>query len=369
MSQDLKQAKVLIVDDERYNINVLNELLKNEYKVMVAKSGEQALKAAQAGQPDLILLDIMMPEMDGYEVCRRLKSTPKLQHIPVIFITAMSNAEDETRGLAMGAADYIAKPFNRAVVQARVHMQMALIQAKRTLERQNNELVQAMAIREDMERLMQHDLKGPLTPIIGLSQILLETRNLPDFEQDALTRIRDSGYRMLNMVNVSMDMVKMEQGNYKLQAQSVDLAQVIKHVLTELHTFLDSQNVTVDLSLPRDSSSDNELGLIQGEELLIHSMLSNLIKNAIEASSDGDVIDLRLECLNDKVCVCIGNRGEVPAAIRDNFFEKYVTAGKAQGTGLGTYSARLIATAHGGRIVLDSSSAGRTSIVVHLPMA
>ncbi len=369
MSQALKQAKILVVDDERYNINVLNDLLKHEYKVMVAKSGEQALKAAQAGQPDLILLDIIMPDMDGYEVCRRLKSMPELRHIPIIFITAMTHAEDETRGLEMGAADYIAKPFNNAVVQARVHMQMALIQAKRTLEKQNEELLQAVVIREDMGRLMQHDLKGPLTPIIGLSQILLETRDLPDFEQDALTRIRDSGYRMLNMINVSMDMLKMEQGSYELQAQPLHLARVIKHVLSELKTSLAAKRVTAKLVVPDHASLGEAVDVVQGEELLIHSMLSNLIKNALEASSADHVIDLRVEHLNGQVCVRVSNSGDVPEAIRDTFFEKYVTSGKEQGTGLGTYSARLIAQTHGGTIELDSSLPGQTTILVCFPVA
>jgi diguanylate cyclase (GGDEF)-like protein len=120
------RPRILIVDDERININLLNALLKADYKIMVATNGEQALKAAMTGKPELILLDIVMPGIDGYEVCRRLKATAATQTIPIIFITAMGEVENEAMGFALGAVDYIAKPFNSAVVKARVGVHMKL---------------------------------------------------------------------------------------------------------------------------------------------------------------------------------------------------------------------------------------------------
>ena len=128
------RPRILIVDDERININILNALLKNDYKLMVATSGEQAIKAAIEGQPDLILLDILMPGMDGHQVCRKLKSSPATRTIPIIFITVMGDAENETMGFALGAVDYIPKPFNNAVVKARVGVQMRLKRQNDMLE-------------------------------------------------------------------------------------------------------------------------------------------------------------------------------------------------------------------------------------------
>ena len=120
-----EQRRILIVDDERLNIKVLADLLKPNYKIMVAISGEQALKAVRLeNPPDLILLDVMMPEMDGYEVCRQLKADESTREIPVIFVTAMGAESDETRGLELGAADYITKPISPAIVEARVRTQM-----------------------------------------------------------------------------------------------------------------------------------------------------------------------------------------------------------------------------------------------------
>jgi len=127
-----ERKKILIVDDERFNINILVDLLKPNYKIMVAINGKQALKAAQSDSPpDLILLDVMMPEMDGYEVCQQLKADEKTHEIPVIFVTAMGQESDETKGLEMGAVDYITKPISPAIVEARVKV---LIERKETEE-------------------------------------------------------------------------------------------------------------------------------------------------------------------------------------------------------------------------------------------
>jgi adenylate cyclase len=129
-----EQQRVLVVDDERFNINVLVDLLKNEYKMMAAKDGAMALKAIAANPPDLILLDIMMPEMDGFEVIQKLKSNPETATIPVIFLTAKTEASDETKGFKLGAVDYIGKPFNPDVVLARVRTHIELIEQRRKTE-------------------------------------------------------------------------------------------------------------------------------------------------------------------------------------------------------------------------------------------
>ena len=129
-----KQQKILVVDDEPINIDVLGGLLKQDYRLIVAKNGERALKAAHSGNPDLILLDIMMPGMDGYEVCRRLKADESTREIPVIFITAMNQAGDETLGFELGAADYITKPVSPPILRARVKTQLALTQSRKELQ-------------------------------------------------------------------------------------------------------------------------------------------------------------------------------------------------------------------------------------------
>ncbi|MCK5191492.1 MAG: two-component system response regulator [Methylococcales bacterium] len=135
MNTPITKQTVLVVDDTPENIQILNGVLRSDYKVKAAPAGEKALKIAQsASQPDIILLDIMMPEMDGYEVCRKLKSNPITEKIPIIFVTAMSEVEDEKKGLDMGAVDYITKPINPAIVLARVRTHLALYDQTRMLE-------------------------------------------------------------------------------------------------------------------------------------------------------------------------------------------------------------------------------------------
>jgi diguanylate cyclase (GGDEF)-like protein len=140
-----EKPRILVVDDQRLNLSMLHGLLKDDFQVMVAASGEQGLKAALTGRPDLILLDINMPGMDGYEVCQRLKQDPMTAKIPIIFITAMSESQDETRGLELGAADYITKPFHAAVVRARVNTQIRL--------KQHSDLLETYAFRDGLTGL------------------------------------------------------------------------------------------------------------------------------------------------------------------------------------------------------------------------
>jgi putative two-component system response regulator len=152
------QPSILIVDDERMNINVLVELLKADYRTLVAKDGEQALKrAVSEPRPDLILLDVMMPEMDGHEVCRRLKADPVTADIPVIFVTAMSDSGNETTGFGLGAVDYITKPISPPVVKARVKTHLINLQARRFVE-ERNQLLEEMVAERTRELAVTQDV-------------------------------------------------------------------------------------------------------------------------------------------------------------------------------------------------------------------
>lgn len=170
-----KTQKILVVDDERFNINVLVELLKPEYKMMAAISGSQALKAARSDNPpDLILLDIMMPEMDGYEVCTQLKADEQTRDIPVIFVTAMGQESDETKGLKAGAADYLTKPISPAIVEARVKTQLALRQQTKNLQ-------EAKIIIEAQKDRMQEELN--MAKNIQLSMLPQDFPAYPDHDE------------------------------------------------------------------------------------------------------------------------------------------------------------------------------------------
>jgi putative two-component system response regulator len=158
MSQsDVRDSSILVVDDTEANVDILVEALGDLYSVSVAMDGESALETVAEEPPDIILLDIMMPGMDGYEVCRRLKADPKFSSIPVIFITAMSEIENKTKGFGLGAVDYITKPFEIAEVQARVKTHLSLVLATRELERQN-EILEIKVAERTMELALTQDV-------------------------------------------------------------------------------------------------------------------------------------------------------------------------------------------------------------------
>ncbi len=352
--KNIPKHTVLIVDDTPENIHVLINALKDDYLILVAKDGEKALRIVQEETlPDLILLDILMPGMDGYEVCRRLKSDEYTRDIPVIFITVLSEVEDETRGLELGAIDYITKPFHPGIVQARVRNHIALREAAR--------------LREDIDRILRHDLRAPLSNIVNLLPLLLESP-LTSEQRELVTLIHDAGHRMLQMINMSLRLHKIETGQYRLDPSKLDLPMLLQLIVHRMEHLLAPKNLSIEIQQEGLPVGIKDPLFIYGEEVLCICMFENLLKNACEASPAGAGIVVSLSTLAPFHVVSITNQGEVPATIRGRFFEKYVTEGKKHGTGLGTYSAKLAAQAHGGSIELDTSREGWTTVTVRLPI-
>lgn len=345
---------LLIVDDERLNINILVDLFQNDFEILVAKNGLQALaRASGTPRPDLILLDVIMPEMDGFEVCCRLKDDPVTREIPVIFITALNAEEDQVRGFDLGAVDFITKPFLPRVVKSRVETHLALRTALRTVQEQNVDLEAAARLRDDVERITHHDLKTPLNAVINLPDLLMEELDLDPEHGEALDMIQAAGYTMLEMINNSLNTFRMEQGVYSFSPVPVDLIPLCRRLVGEVQPMADAKGLPVPLFLNGEPAGATSAFVVQGEELLCYSMLANLLKNAMEASPEGEPVTLVLTDVEGGKEIGIHNRGEVPEEIRAVFFDKYVTHGKEGGSGLGTYSARLMAEAQRAAIRLE----------------
>jgi len=346
-----QRATVLIVDDTELNFKILEQFLGDAYDLISATSGKEALERVAAAPPDLILLDIMMPGMDGYEVCTRLKSDETTSDIPIIFITALSDVSSESRGLDLGAIDFITKPFNPGIVKARVRNHIALREAAR--------------LKEDVERIMHHDLKSPLTTVISLPRLLLMDDNISEPQKDMLQRIEDAGYMLMAMINLSTTLFRMERGSYELVKADMDLTAVTRKVIAGFEETANMRRIKLKL-LINGQETDASFPF-KGEDLLCHSMLANLVGNALDASPRDETVLLTIESQPmGGARIEIMNRGEVPQELQKKFFEKYTTSGKTRGTGLGTYSARLIARAHGGDITLNNE-AGRVVVSVVLP--
>ncbi|NDV23287.1 hybrid sensor histidine kinase/response regulator [Desulfovibrio sp. JC022] len=347
-----EKPTVLAVDDTPENLHVLMDLLKDEYAIIAAKDGEKALKLARSKDPDIILLDVMMPGMDGYAVIRELKADEQTKDIPVIFVTSLSEAGDETKGLALGAIDYIAKPFNPDIVKARV--------------RNHLELREAVRLREDVERIMRHDLKSPLTSVISLPQLILMSGEYDEHIKSMLGRIEDAGYTLLSMINMSTALFKMERGTYNFVPESMDLAAVVRKVFIGHEDTAQMRGLELVLEIDGSVAAVDQEFKITAEELLCYSMLGNLVGNSVDACPKGGAVRVCLQRQEGAVRISVHNPGEVPEEIKKRFFAKYATSGKDRGTGLGTYSAMLIAQAHGGDISMESVD-GEVTVAVTLP--
>jgi signal transduction histidine kinase len=351
----------------------MREILSDRYQLAFAHNGIKALEISQKMETDLILLDIMMPEMDGYEVCRALKKNLKTKDIPIIFITAKDEVDDEAKGLELGAIDYIAKPISPSIFKARVKNHLELKYAceriekqKKRLEDQNRELIKAARLREDIERISRHDMKNPLNAVIGMSQVLQDNSNLTEEQSEQLKMIEDAGYVLLNMINLSLNMFKMEKGTYPFEPEKINIINVTRQILNEMKPMMASKGLSAAVFVNGVSAGDNSHCWVQGEKLLCYSMLINLIKNAVEASPKDSQITIHFDNTGNRASIRIHNKGAVPEDIRGRFFDKYVTSGKKCGTGLGTYSAKLIAETQGGSVHLDTSDEQGTLLIIQM---
>ncbi|MFO8031030.1 MAG: MASE3 domain-containing protein [Desulfohalobiaceae bacterium] len=222
-------------------------------------------------------------------------------------------------------------------------------------------------IKTDVERIMRHDLKSPLNGIIGLPQVVLQEDNLTEEQRELLGFLEQTGWKMLNMINLSLDMFKMEMGSYEYQPQEVDLLAVIRQLIADNHSRLTAFKVKTKVLLQGAAVQQEDSLPVQAEERLLYTMLANLFVNAVEASPQGEEVALEITA-NEEVLLCISNKGAVPEAVREDFFAKYRTYGKRSGTGLGTYSARLTAQTMGYDIQLEvDDEQDLTRVLVYIP--
>ncbi len=360
IAERVKKSTILIVDDIATNIEVLAGALKDEYALKVAITGKKAIEIAQSFQIDLILLDIMMPVMDGYEVCRQLKANPATEHIPVIFLSARDGADDVVAGLRLGAVDYVSKPVDPTILKARLSTHLTLATAFVDLKRQNALLTENAHLREDVERMTQHDLKGPMSVVLQGSQALLAS-DLSAAQRQNAQMIEMAANNALEMVNRTLDVYKMETGTYQPTLQLFDLGALVHNVALQVEMAFAWKHVTVAFPGGFD-------GECLGEQMLCYSLFNNLLKNAMEAAPEGSRVVVEVAPGYGATHVVVDNEGEVPAELHATFFDKYATMNKDGGTGLGTYSVKLMAEVQAGSVSMQSID-GHTRITVTLPNA
>ncbi len=361
-----QSAKILIVDDSPQIVDILSAALSH-FDCRIALNGNNALKIAWSDfNPDLILLDINLPDMTGFEVIKELKKDEKSKDTPVIFLTGYTNLDSQIKCFELGGVDFITKPISIPVLLARVKNHLELYLTKKKLKEQNEQLKLMGQLREEIEKITQHDMKSPLTAITGFSKMLIDWGNLNEKNLKMATRIWEAGERLIKMINRSLDLYKLETGHYGKNLERLDIVPIIISTLDEFNSLHKAKNIRISIMFDNRPIQDSDRLYIYGEENLLYMLFSNLIKNAVEASPRNGEITIRLKDSNP-VEIAIQNKGAVPEEIRDRFFEKHVTKGKMGGTGLGTYSAKLITINLMGQIKMQTSDEEGTTIFLNFP--
>jgi DNA-binding response OmpR family regulator len=295
-----ERPTVLVVDDNRLNIDLLVDVLKDDYKLLVALNGVTALEVIEETLPDIILLDIMMPEMDGYEVCRRLKSDERSAQIPVIFITAKSQTEDEAKGLALGAVDYITKPANPAIVLARIKTHLALYNQNRELEekvrRRTSELEKSKIKADEASRAksaflanISHELRTPLNHILELSTLLLELDTDPE-RLELLQPLHDGAAQLAGLFDQLLDLTLLESNSVQIKYRPFDFQKALADHLAVYRSYAERKGVEFRFSMG-EGLPHRVLGAPQEA---VHA-LNNILLNAFRYTEKGAVgLDVRI---------------------------------------------------------------------------
>ena len=353
-----RKNSVLVVDDEGSNILALTHILSPDYTVYAAKNGENAIEAAKKYLPDVILLDIIMPEMDGYTVLAALKDSDTMGNIPVIFITGLSNAADEEKGLSLGAADYISKPFSPAIVKLRVLNQIKIINqtrliiAKETAEKSSRQ-------RSEFMSRMSHEMRTPMNAIMGMTT-LAKSAAETEKRDDMLDKINDASGHLLKLIDDVLDMSDIEDNKLRLSVSEFSFAVMIREILNKANPDIKAkqQSLTTDIdpSIP-DTLIGDERRLTQ----VILNLLSNASKFTPEQGSiqigahvrevEDETLTLRIEIIDNGIGMSAEQqlRLFIPFEQADGGIDR-----KFGGAGLGLAISKHIVMLMGGEISVES---------------
>jgi len=275
---------ILIVDDQALNIQTLSKLLKDEYHILIATSGLQALEIIEKQEkPDLILLDINMPEMNGYEVCKTLKNKSDTKDIPIIFVTALDGVEDEEKGFHYGAVDYISKPFQPIIVRARVKNQIKLKRTEKALISARETAIEASKAKSEFIANMSHEIRTPLNGVIGFTELLLQS-DLNNLQKEYAENANISGKALLEIINDVLDFSKIEAGQLELENIKINFLNIIESVFDILKFQSAIKGLELILNIPNNIPEFIEVDPIRLKQILI-----NLINNAVKFTEKGYV--------------------------------------------------------------------------------
>ncbi|MCK6542692.1 response regulator [bacterium] len=357
--------QILVVDDEELNVRFLSQfLIRKGFAAITAHSGEEALALVASESPDLVLLDAMMPQMDGFEVCRRLRANPETALLPVVMVTALQRPEDEAHALDAGADDFLPKPINYTELMSRIRSLMRikdLHDELRTnqdaLEEKHDQLLQLQHLRESLTQMLVHDLKNPLTGIMGCTELLtMLSENMTEKQVSILKKLEDNTGTLLKMVTELLDVSRMEENKLVIRPEAVSVKEVFMHNIGELEYMIEKYQLVMDMHLRDDNV------MVWADRDLLMRIIANLLFNAIKHSQKGGKLTLTCEwqAAEHRMYFAVADTGEgIPAEYLEKIFEKFSQVdlkqrGLKSDRGLGLTFCKLAVEAHGGKIWAES---------------
>jgi two-component system, sensor histidine kinase and response regulator len=359
-------ASVLVVDDTIENLRLLSNLLGEQgYEVRAVTSGRQALQAVEHDPPDLILLDVTMPEMDGYEVCRRLKASDRSKDVPVIFLTALTDTADKVLAFDAGAVDYVTKPFQFDEVLARVKTHVALRRARSALAESYQRLHALEKLRDDLVHMIVHDMRSPLAALrIRLQLLNWPVATLDEDRQEHLREAADSIQVLTRMIDDLLDVNRLEEGKMPVERAVWDLTRMAGEVRATLGPMDPERQIDVESEGTVEATCDGAI---------VRRIMENLVSNAIKHTPAGSRVRISIASRGGRVRVEVRDEGRgVPPEAREKIFEKFGTVENRrdqtyQSAGLGLTFCKLAVEAHGGTIGVDSRVPAGSTFWFELP--
>jgi two-component system, sensor histidine kinase and response regulator len=375
-SIDLKNAKVLMVDDTPANIDLLHKILSTQgYKLSFATGGKKALNIISRTPPNLILLDVMMPDMDGFEVCRILKSQKETQDIPVIFMTALTDTVDKIKGFSLGAVDYITKPIQSEELLARVSTHLKLQAHVIELKKRNLESEQARFAAESANRAkssflanMSHELRTPLNAIIGYTDLVQEEASDLGYETiiTDLTKIQTAAKQLLGIISDVLDITKIEADKMETNPSEFDVSHLIKDVITVIRPSLIDGKHFLKVNCPP------EIGTFHTDAIKVQQILFNLLNNAVKFTKQG-TITLTVNRSAQEMTFQVTDTGiGIPANKLSVIFQPFTQADSSHtrefgGTGLGLTICKHYCDMMEGHIAVESEVGKGSKFTIRLP--
>jgi signal transduction histidine kinase len=370
-SIDLKGRRILAVDDDRINLRIIGGILRHEgYEIGEAASGEQALEVYATFQPNLVLLDVMMPGIDGFATCRTLKKTYGDKCAPVIFVTAKSEADDVVMGFDAGGVDYLTKPFRPKEVVARIRTHLS---NQQLVEQQKHLVAQLSKANADKDRFLgmcAHDLRNPLSSIRGLAELMDENAigELTVEQREIVKTIHGASQSMLQLVNELLDVATIEAGHLKLDKTPTSVAEIVERSVHLSNMEAAKKNTRIEVVKPNGDP------MVDVDRNKIRQVVDNLISNAVKYSPRGSIITVIIHANESVAGFAVRDSGPgVPEHERHKLFKDFgrlsaQPTGGEKSTGLGLAICRKIVEAHNGTIGVGNVPGHGAEFFVNLPL-